>query len=146
MRRAVGFLSTVVVPVFVATMAFAADPYGAAPGSESEPGAGHSHGQAATSGTSGYMGEHSMTGKITDIDKEKGRVKVDAQGEKLDLHFPQSALRNLNEGDQVTVTLGIKPATGSGTSGSRGGTSGTSGSGTSGTGGMPGSSGSGSRY
>ena len=131
MRRAVGFLSTAIVPVFVATMAFAGDPYGSERGT--------SHGQAgATSGTSGAMGEHSMTGKITDIDKEKGRVKVDAQGEKLDLHFPQSALRNLNEGDQVTVTLAIKPA--SGTSGTRGGTSG---SGTSGYGtGMPGSRGS----
>jgi len=129
MRRTVGILSTAIVPVFMATMAFAADPYGSEPGT--------SRGQAgATSGTSGFMGEHTMTGKITDIDKEKGRVKVDAQGEKLDLHFPQSALRNLNEGDQVTVTLGIKPA--SGTSG-RSGTSGTSGSGTSGygTGQMP---------
>ena len=122
MRRAVGFLSTVIVPVFVATMAFAADPYGSEPGAGSERGSGHGHGQSATSGTSSYMGEHTMTGRITDIDKEKGRVKVDAQGEKLDLHFPQSALRNLNEGDQVTVSLGIKPASGSGTSGTRGGT------------------------
>jgi hypothetical protein len=113
MRRAVGILSTAIVPVFIATMAFAADPYGSERG----------HGQAGvTSGVSAAMGEHSMTGRITDIDKEKGRVQVDAQGEKLDLHFPQSALRNLNEGDQVTVTLGIKPA--SGTSGTKGGTSG----------------------
>src|SRR5262245_4667505 len=97
MRRAVGFLSTVIVPVFVATMAFAADPYGSEPGAGSERGSGHSHEQGATSGTSSYMGEHTMTGRITDIDKEKGRVKVDAQGEKLDLRFPQSALRNLNE-------------------------------------------------
>jgi hypothetical protein len=126
MRRAVGILSTAIVPVFIATMAFAADPYGSERGS--------THGQGATSGTSGYMGEHSMTGKITDIDKDKGHVKVEAQGEKLELHFPQSALRNLNEGDQVTIMLGIKPATG--TSGTRGSGSGTSGSG------MPGSRGS----
>jgi hypothetical protein len=129
MRRAVGILSTAIVPVFIATMAFAADPYGSSE-------RGSTHGEGATSGTSGYMGEHSMTGKITHIDKEKGRVKVDAQGEKLDLPFPQSALRNLNEGDQVVVSLGIKPASGAGT---RGGTSGTSG--TYGTG-MPGSRGS----
>jgi hypothetical protein len=135
MRRSVGILSTAIVPVFLATMAFAAEPYGA--GSER----GTGHGQGATSGTSSYMGEHAMTGKITDIDKDKGRVKIDAQGEKLELHFPQSALRNLNEGDQVTVTMAIKPASGAGTSGTRSGTSGTSGSGTSGSG-MPGSRGS----
>jgi hypothetical protein len=64
-----------------------------------------------------------MTGRITDIDKDKGRVTVDAQGEELDLHFPKTALQNMNKGDQVTVSLGIKPATGT----SRGGTSGTSG-------------------
>jgi hypothetical protein len=131
MRRAVGILSTAIVPVFMATMALAADPYG------SERGSTPGQGSGATSGTTGYMGEHTMTGRITDIDKEKGHVEVDAQGEKLELHFPQSALRNLNEGDQVVVSLAIKPA--SGTSGR--GTSGTSGSGTSGSG-MPGSRGS----
>jgi hypothetical protein len=135
MKRVVGILSTAIVPVFVAGMAFAADPYG------SERGSAGSHEPGATSGTtsSSYMGEHSMTGRITDIDKDKGHVKIDAQGEKLDLHFPQSALRNFNEGDQVTVNLGIKPA--SGTSGTRGGTSGTPGQGGYGTETMPGSRG-----
>jgi hypothetical protein len=74
----------------------------------------------------GYMGEHTMTGRITDIDKDKGRVTVDAQGEELDLHFPKTALQNMNKGDEVTVSLGIKPASGT----SRGSTSGTSGMGT----------------
>jgi len=130
MRRAVGILSTAIVPVFMATMALAADPYG------SERGSTPGQGSGATSGTAGYMGEHTMTGKITDIDKEKGHIKVDAQGEKLELHFPQSALRSLNEGDQVVISLAIKPV--SGTSGR--GTSGTSGYGTPGSG-MPGSRG-----
>jgi len=136
MRRSVGFLSIAVAAVFTAAMAFAGDPYGAGTGSEREQG--RSLGESATAGTSSYLGEHSMTGKITSIDKEKGHVKVDAQGETLDLHFPQSALRNLKQGDQVTVMLGIRPATGSGTSG-------TSGHGSRyGTGGMPGSHGPGS--
>ena len=97
MRRAVGILSIAVVPVFVGFVAFAGD----------------------------YMGEHAMTGRITSIDKDRGRVTVEAQGEELDLHYPQSALQNLNKGDQVTVTLGIRRmGTGSptaGTPGSRGG-------------------------
>ena len=55
-------------------------------------------------------GEHVMTGRITSIDKDKGRVTVEAQGEELDLHFPSAALQNLKKGDQVTVSLGITPA------------------------------------
>ena len=116
MRRAVGILTMAVVPLFVAAIALAADPYETSP-SHHETGA-----TSGTMGTShtGYMGEHTMTGRITDIDKDKGRVTVDAQGEELDLHFPKTALQNMNKGDQVTVSLGIKPASGtSGTSGTR---------------------------
>ena len=116
MRRAVGILTIAVVPLFAAAIALAADPYETSPSH---------HDTGATSGTmgtshTGYMGEHTMTGRITDIDKDKGRVTVDAQGEELDLHFPKTALQNMNKGDQVTVSLGIKPASGtSGTSGTR---------------------------
>jgi hypothetical protein len=116
MRRAVGILSTAIVPLFVASMAFAADPYG------SEGGTAHEHGTTAGM-AAGFMGEHTMTGRITDIDKDMGRVKVNAEGQALDLHFPKTALQNLNKGDQVTVSLGIKP------SGSTAGTRGTSGAG-----------------
>ena len=106
MRRAVGILSTAIVPVFIATMALAADPY--------EP-----TGHGTTSGkTAGYMGEHTMTGRITDLDKDTGEVKVNAEGQELRLHFPKTALQSFNKGDQVTVSLGIKPA--GGTAGTRG--------------------------
>ena len=106
MRRAVGILSTATAALFVAGIAFAGEPHGL--------------GTDPSAAASGYLGEHAMTGRITDIDKTKGRVTVDAQGEELDLHFPQSALQNLNKGDEVTVTLGIKPA--GATSGTKGGT------------------------
>jgi hypothetical protein len=110
MRRAVGILSILTVSVFAATLAMAADPYG-------------SEGSGTTSGVTGamagFMGQHTLTGKITDIDKESGKVSVSAEGHDLDLHFPTSAIQNLNKGDQVTVSLGIKPA-GSGTAGTRG--------------------------
>jgi hypothetical protein len=69
------------------------------------------------------MGEHQMTGTVTKIDKSDGDVTVDAQGRELELHFPPSALTNIDKGDQVTVTLAIREAgasrTGTGTSGSR---------------------------
>jgi hypothetical protein len=106
MRRAVGILSTVIVPVFMATIALAADPY--------EP-----TGQGRTAGmTGGYMGEHTMTGRITDLDKNTGEVKVNAEGQELQLHFPKTALESFNKGDQVTVSLGIKAA--GSTAGTRG--------------------------
>jgi len=111
MRRAVGILSIAVVPVFLATMALAADPY--------EP---TGHGTTPGMHGSGYMGEHTMTGRITDLDKDTGEVKVNSEGQELSLHFPKSALQNFNKGDQVTVSLGIKAA--GGTAGTRGPTPG----------------------
>jgi hypothetical protein len=123
MRRAVGILSTAIVPLFVTSVAFAA---------EDMPGAGY-RGPAETpgiySGTAGTAagrvmgtGEHTMTGRITDIDKDEGQVSVESQGKEMKLHFPKSALENLSQGDQVTVELAIRPAGGAG---SRSGTSGT---------------------
>lgn len=109
MRRAVGILSTTVLALLVAGSAFADSP---------GPHAGHA---TAPRGTTGFVGPHTMTGRITDLDKAKGRVTVDAQGEELDLHFPPSALENLSEGEQVEVQLAIKPGGGaSGASGSSG--------------------------
>jgi hypothetical protein len=137
MRRAVGILSIAIVPLFVAALACADDRPGER--GSSGPGARHETGMgAATSGASGYQGQHAMTGRITDIDKEDGKVTIDAQGEKMTLHFPPSALQTFKEGDQVSVQLAIKRAAGtSGTSdmgaGSHSGTPG-SGSGTSGRG------------
>jgi len=106
MRRAVGILATALPLVFAASLVVAAEP--------------SAHGSGTASGMSGYMGVHTMTGKITGIDKDKGTVNVQTGGEELKLHFPENALRNMNTGEEVTVTLGIKPA---------GGTSGTSGMG-----------------
>ena len=104
MRRAVGILAMVAVPVFTASLAFAHDTRG--------------HGTMGSGKTAGgFVGQHMMTGTVTDIDKDKGTLAVDADGETLDLHFPKTALQNVNKGDRVTVQLGIKPAAGSATSG-----------------------------
>jgi hypothetical protein len=72
------------------------------------------------------MGQHTMTGRITSIDKDEGKLSIDSEGKEMTVHFPRTALQNLNEGDRVTVQLAIKPASGAaGTSGT-----GRSGSGT----------------
>ena len=65
MRRAVGILSIAIVPVFVAAMAFAADPYGSEKGT-------HHMGAAPTVGAAGFMGQHTMTGRITKLTRTRG--------------------------------------------------------------------------
>jgi len=106
MKRAVGILSIAVVPLFVAAVVGAAD----YPSRHTT----HGSGTAGTSAHSGkgFTGQHTMTGRITDIDKTKGRLSVDAQGETLDLHFPSSAIQNMAKGDEVTVQLAIKEGAG----------------------------------
>ena len=118
-KRAVGILSIAAVPVFVAAIAFADDRYG----SGVEHGA--TSGTSAGASSSGFIGQHMMTGTVKDIDKDEGTVKLDAEGHELELHFPQSALRNVSKGDRVTVQMALKKASsGSGTSGAGAGTHG----------------------
>jgi hypothetical protein len=125
MKRAVGILAIALAPMFGAG-AFAADDV---------PGAGRG-GLSGTAGAAaasaqGYLGQHTMSGRVTDIDKTAGTLSIEGEGGKeMQLHFPPSALQNVNEGDQVSVQLAIKPS-----GASRGSTSGTgSGTGTYGTG------------
>ena len=53
------------------------------------------------------LGEHSMTGTVTDIDHETGKLSLNTQVGELDLHFPPPALKDVKEGDQLTVHLGF---------------------------------------
>ena len=64
------------------------------------------------------LGPSNVGGRITDLDKDTGEVKVNSEGQELRLHFPKTALQSFNKGDQVTVSLGIKAA--GGTAGTRG--------------------------
>jgi hypothetical protein len=135
MKRAVGFLSIAGLVVCLAGAASADDRYGSS-GEHGTPGA--TSGTAAGSSSAGFMGQHMMTGTVKDVDKDDGKVSIEAEGKNLELHFPQTALQNLNKGDRVTVQLAIRKATGgtgsttsgapsgagAGTSGSRGETGG----------------------
>jgi hypothetical protein len=108
--------------VFAAGVALADDRYGSGV-DRGMPG-------GATSGTSapaGFMGQHTMTGTVKKVDKEAGKVSIEADGKDLDLHFPQSVLESLNTGDRVQVQLAIKKASGTTTPGADRPTSGTGG-------------------
>ena len=128
MKRAVGILSIAMAPVFVAGLALGDDRYG---GSGSEPrgtGAGSvTSGTPGTGSTGGFMGQHMMTGTVTSIDADEGKLTVEAEGKELDLHFPRTALQGLKKGDRVTVQLAIRQA---GAAGSTSGTGGGAGTGT----------------
>lgn len=63
-------------------------------------------------GAGAWMGQHTMTGTIDDIDTEKGSLTLKTDDKKLDLHFPPSAIKNLKEGDKVSVSLAIAASTG----------------------------------
>lgn len=66
-------------------------------------------GQQGRQAAFGYRGQHVMQGKITDIDRDKGTVKLDTPDGSVSLHFPPASLQGLNEGDTVDVSLAIKP-------------------------------------
>jgi hypothetical protein len=131
-KRAVGILSIAIVPLFAGVMAFADD----RPGER-----GSAAGMAGK--MAGYHGQHSMTGRITSIDHQDGRVSIESQGKQMELHFPPSALQGFNKGDEVTVQLALKPGAGGGTTSGMG--AGTHGSGTTGSGAPPEGGGTGTR-
>lgn len=53
------------------------------------------------------MGEHQMTGTISSINHDKGTVdlKTAENNETLKLHFPPQSIRDLKQGDKITVQL-----------------------------------------
>ncbi len=54
------------------------------------------------------MGRHTMTGEVTSVAPDKGRVFIKAPEGRMLLHFPTTALQNVKKGDSVTVELALK--------------------------------------
>ncbi len=52
------------------------------------------------------QGRHSMSGTITSIDQTTGLVGVKTDVGDLKLHFPPSSIKNLKEGDMISVYMG----------------------------------------
>lgn len=53
-------------------------------------------------------GAHKMSGTIREIDKETGTLTLDSKPAQLKLHFPPDSIKDLKEGDEITVKLGFK--------------------------------------
>ena len=56
------------------------------------------------------LGEHSMAGKVTQIDHRSGMVHVNSYGMPLVVHFPPSAIAGLKVGDKIVLHLGYSKA------------------------------------
>jgi hypothetical protein len=63
-------------------------------------------GPAAAAGAK-HQGEHAMSGTVTDIDPQTGKLSLNTGVGELELHFPPQALKDVKEGDQLTVYLGF---------------------------------------
>ena len=65
---------------------------------------------AASPATSGdFMGRHTMTGRVTQIDASRGHVHLNTtEAGEMILHFPPSALQGVKVGDNLTVEMAVK--------------------------------------
>jgi hypothetical protein len=54
------------------------------------------------------MGHHTMTGEVTSVAPDKGRLFIKTPEGRMLLHFPSAALQNVKKGDSVTVELALK--------------------------------------
>ncbi len=51
------------------------------------------------------MGKHGMSGTIESIDQKTGWLKVKTEEGSLNVHFPPDSLKDLKNGDTITVYL-----------------------------------------
>lgn len=58
------------------------------------------------------MGRHSMTGTVDRIDAAKGTLILKHGAADMLLHFPPAALKDLKNGDTITVYLGFSKGAG----------------------------------
>ncbi len=63
--------------------------------------------EGATHELENAMGEHVMAGTISEIDHDQGTLTLDTGMAPLQLHFPPSAIQNMQKGDKVAVKLAI---------------------------------------
>jgi len=63
---------------------------------------------ALAQGASAMMGEHDMSGTVQKIDHKKGTFQLKTHEGVLHLHFPPSTVKDVKNGDALTVHLGFK--------------------------------------
>jgi len=110
MKKIYPFLATALFVGGMSTAAIADDTVKeSSGGTAGVSGSAHHH---SGTGAGSWMGQHTMSGTIDDIDTEKGSLSLKTDDKKLDLHFPPSAIQDFKEGDKVSVSLAIAAAPG----------------------------------
>ena len=66
-----------------------------------EPMEGHEQGSMSM----GHMGEHDMTGTVAKLNHKKGTLELKSKPANLRLHFPPESLKDIKNGDKITVHL-----------------------------------------
>lgn len=69
--------------------------------------------QAKTPEMSVMKGQHRMTGTVRNLNRNEGTLALLTDEGELRLHFPPQALKDVKEGDRITVQLGFTEASGS---------------------------------
>ena len=87
----------------VESAAFRETPAGARSGKQTS-------GVAASPATAPAAGRHSTTGEVTGLDRGRGRLQLRTDQGQMELYFPPAALRNVQEGDRVTIDMSMRPA------------------------------------
>jgi hypothetical protein len=64
---------------------------------------------SASPSSGDYMGRHTMSGEVTQIDHTKGTFTLKTPEGTMDLHAPASALAGVNKGDHMSVEIAVKP-------------------------------------
>jgi len=64
---------------------------------------------SASPGSETFRGRHTVTGQVTQIDTNSGRVELSTPQGALSVVFPPDALQGIGTGDTLTVELAMKP-------------------------------------
>ena len=54
-----------------------------------------------------WHGTHIMTGTVTEVDHTTGMLSLQTHAGELKLHFPPDAVKDVKNGDALTVSLGF---------------------------------------
>ena len=65
--------------------------------------------QAATKakGATTWHGTHTMSGTVTEVDHTTGMLSLNTHEGELKLHFPPETLKEVKNGDSLTISLGF---------------------------------------
>jgi hypothetical protein len=84
---------------------------GAAPALAGGDKAGHTAGKSKDTAPadSDFKGRHTMSGEVTKVDHQKGTLSLKTHEGTLDLHFPPASIKDVKQGDQISVQMAVKP-------------------------------------